>query len=67
MEIDGHDHEDLKYSLSSTPWKKNTPSLIIANTIKGKGVGFMENKVEWHYKSPNHKQLSEAFRELGVV
>lgn len=64
-EIDGHDHESLEHALSSTPWVKEKPSVLIAHTTKGKGVSFMENKVEWHYKSPNKEQLSVALNELG--
>ena len=41
--------------------------MIIANTTKGKGVSFMENKVEWHYKNPNDEQLAKALAELEVV
>ena len=40
------------------------PHLVIANTIKGKGVDFMENTVSWHYKSPNKLQLKEALNQL---
>jgi len=40
------------------------PSLLLAHTTKGKGVSFMENKVEWHYRSPNAEQLSLALAEL---
>ena len=40
------------------------PVVVIAHTVKGKGVSFMENKVEWHYKSPNQNQLAEALAQL---
>jgi transketolase len=63
-EIDGHNHKELFESFQTIPWTKNMPSVIIAHTTKGKGVSFMENKVEWHYKSPNIDQLNEAFKEL---
>ena len=43
---------------------KNKPSVILANTIKGKGVKFMEDKVEWHYKSPNDKELKVAIKQI---
>jgi transketolase len=61
LEIDGHDHRALAevFKIST-----NRPRAIIARTIKGKGVSFMENKLEWHYKSPNQEQLDEALREL---
>ena len=45
--------------------KKNTPKVLIAKTIKGSGVSFMENKVEWHYKSPNDKELKRALKEIN--
>ena len=62
----GHDHEELKNSLSKTN-KKNSPKVIIAHTVKGKGVSFMENRVEWHYKSPDEDQLETALNEIGVM
>lgn len=65
-EVDGHDHDQLKQSLSSVPWELGKPSMLIAHTIKGKGVSFMENKVEWHYRSPNSEQLAQALAELEV-
>ena len=49
--IDGHNHSKISRSLKT---KTNKPLVIIANTVKGKGIRFMENKVLWHYKSPNH-------------
>ena len=64
-EVDGHNHNQLNDALASAPWVKNKPSIVIAHTIKGKGVSFMENKVEWHYKSPNPDQLAAALQELG--
>jgi transketolase len=64
VEVDGHDHDALAKALSSVPWKNNSPSLLLAHTVKGKGVSFMENKVEWHYKSPNSEQAVLALKEL---
>ena len=64
-EIDGHDHDALQQALSTLPWEAGKPSMLIAHTTKGKGVSFMENKVEWHYKSPNASQLEEAIKEIG--
>jgi transketolase len=63
-EIDGHNHDELLLSLRSTPWEAGKPSFLIARTIKGKGVSFMENSVDWHYKSPNKEQLIDALNEL---
>ena len=63
-EIDGHNHQQIFDKLYKVPLEKNKPTVIIANTIKGKGVSFMENKLEWHYKSPNDEQLQIALKEL---
>lgn len=63
-EIDGHDHRMLAEALSSIANEK--PTVIVAHTTKGKGVSFMENRVEWHYKNPNDEQLAMALAELEV-
>jgi transketolase len=63
-EIDGHSHVALLDSLSKK--KENKPKVVIAHTTKGKGVSFMENRVEWHYKSPDDVQLEEAIKELQI-
>lgn len=63
-EVDGHDHAALQDALSAAPWQPGKPSFLIAHTTKGKGVSFMENKVEWHYMSPNDQQLELALAEL---
>jgi transketolase len=64
QEVDGHNHESIEKILTNTPWEKGKPSFLIAHTIKGKGVSFMENKIEWHYKSPTEIQLNTALEEL---
>ena len=64
-EIDGHDHHQISEALGKPGPEK--PTVIIANTIKGKGVSFMENRVEWHYKHPNDAQLAMALEELEVL
>lgn len=64
-EIDGHDHQQIKTVLRQIPFEPNKPCVIIADTIKGKGISFMENRLEWHYKSPNEEQLRQALLELG--
>jgi transketolase len=63
-EVDGHDVVALHSALSSVPWVRNKPSILIAHTTKGKGVSFMENKVEWHYRNPTSEQLSKAIAEI---
>jgi transketolase len=63
-EIDGHDCGQIEEALKSVPWEPDRPSCVIAHTIKGKGVSFMENQLAWHYKSPNEEQLQQALAEL---
>ena len=63
-EVDGHDHEALVSHLSKAPWEPGQPSVLICHTTKGKGVSFMENSVDWHYKSPNDQHLAQALAEL---
>jgi len=63
-EIDGHDMGQVVGVLEKLPLAAGKPSVIVANTIKGKGISFMENKLEWHYKSPTPEQCEAAIREL---
>lgn len=65
-EIDGHDHSEILETLSALPLNSTQPSCIIAHTVKGKGVSFMQNSVLWHYRSPQGQELEEALKELGV-
>jgi transketolase len=62
-EIDGHNHEVIFHTFKSLTRNKK-PKVILAKTIKGHGVNFMENKVEWHYKSPNKEELLKAINQL---
>lgn len=64
-EIEGHNFEQILKVLKNVPFEKNKPSVIIAHTIKGKGVSYMENDLAWHYKIPNEKETKKAFEELG--
>ena len=66
MEIDGHDIEEIIHSFEAARSKKGMPTAIIANTIKGKGVSFMENHADWHGKAPNKEQYEEAINELKL-
>ncbi|MCX6248480.1 MAG: transketolase [Bacteroidetes bacterium] len=63
QEIDGHDHEAIYNALVSTE-NNDRPKVIIAHTVKGKGVDFMEDKLLWHYKSPDEAQLKDAIDQL---
>ena len=61
VEVDGHDFKQL---LAAFLLQHNKPKVIIAHTIKGKGVSFMEDKVEWHYKSPSLDEFEKAIKEV---
>lgn len=62
---DGHDMADLVNTLDSCPFENGKPSLVIADTIKGKGVSFMENRASWHHKVPKEAELELAIHELN--
>ena len=64
---DGHDLEELVSTLKDTPFKEEMPSLLIAHTIKGKGVSFMEDQAGWHHKVPNPEQFQQALEELNSL
>jgi len=63
--IDGHNFEEIFEAFRAAEETKGKPTLIIAKTIKGKGVSYMENKVDWHGSAPNKEQMEIALRELG--
>lgn len=63
-EVDGHDHREIGGALARVPFEPGRPSVIIAHTVKGKGVSFMEDQLAWHYKSPDAEQLARALAEL---
>jgi len=64
MTVNGHDMGELLAAFHQIPNGK--PRAIIANTIKGKGVSFIENRVEWHHKVPNKEQIAAALQELAA-
>jgi len=65
-EVDGHNHSEMINILTEIREQKNdAPSVLICNTIKGKGVSFMEDDVVWHYRPPTSEQLVQALAELG--
>lgn len=66
-EVDGHDLEALTASLRAAVENKGAPSAIIAHTIKGKGVSFMEDDNNWHYRSPSGEEVEAAKAELGLA
>jgi transketolase len=65
--VDGHDLKQLKETFDALPFAKGKPSLIIAHTVKGKGISFMENQVKWHHGVPDQKQYADAVQELDLL
>jgi len=65
-EVDGHDIDMLTEVLKTVPLKKDKPTLIIANTVKGKGVSFMENEPIWHYRLPSEEETKIICEELDL-
>ena len=63
VDVDGHDHEALKKALSKK-FNNDYPTCIVAHTIKGKGVSFMENSLLWHYRDPQGEFYEKAMKEL---
>ncbi len=64
IEVDGHDHAALKRTFAAARLAAGAPICIVAHTVKGKGVSFMEHKVLWHYRSPQGEELRAALKEL---
>lgn len=65
IDIDGHNHEELKKAFNEAKNVKGKPTVIIANTVKGKGVSFMENDILWHYRFPHDGwEYDNALEEL---
>jgi transketolase len=67
LEIDGHNMEKILYALQKTNIHKNQPSVIISNTVKGKGVSFMENNIDFHGVPPNKMEYKMAMEELEIL
>lgn len=64
-EIDGHDVAAIDAALQSAPFEAGRPTCVIAHTIKGKGVSFMEDDLTWHYHAPSDEQVARALEELA--
>jgi transketolase len=64
VEVDGHNFDALIKAFEYAKEVKRRPTMIIANTIKGKGVSFMENELIWHGKAPNEEQKNQAIKEI---
>jgi transketolase len=67
QEIDGHDVMAVESALASVPFETGRPSCIIAHTVKGKGVSFMEDNLLWHYRTPAGDEFDAALRELDEM
>jgi len=63
-EVDGNDTDALLAVFQAVPFEKGKPSLVLANTIKGKGISYMENQAKWHHGVPSEDQLQQALREF---
>ncbi len=64
IEVDGHDYDQLENAYASARECKGKPTLILAHTVKGKGVSFMENKANWHGVAPKPEEAEAAIQEL---
>ncbi|MCR4398005.1 MAG: transketolase [Firmicutes bacterium] len=65
LEIDGHDARQIVEAVEAAGRAKGVPTVAVAHTVKGRGVSFMENQVDWHGKAPSPEQAERALRELG--
>lgn len=66
-EVDGHDLDQLVQAMAADPDGSGRPRAVIANTVKGKGVSFMEDDNNWHYRIPTAEEVAQAARELQVA
>lgn len=66
-EVDGHNFDEVSAAFRSLQFERGKPNVVIAHTVKGKGISFMENDLAWHYKSPTLDQVRAALHELGVA
>ncbi|NLM06040.1 MAG: transketolase [Tissierellia bacterium] len=66
ISINGHDFGEIEEAVNTAKKLKGGPTAIIAKTVKGKGVSFMENQAGWHGKAPNEEERNKALEELGV-
>jgi transketolase len=67
LEIDGHDYVQIIAALESFKLENAKPTAIIAHTVKGKGVSFMQDENNWHYRIPTADEVKLAKLELGVT
>lgn len=67
IEIDGHNFDEIRNALNEAKTVKGKPTMIIAHTVKGKGVSYMENAANWHGVAPNVEQCEIALKDLEVI
>ena len=68
LDVDGHNHDELKTAFAKAKESVDKPTVIIANTIKGKGISFMENDILWHYRFPHDgEEYDGALSELNKI
>ena len=65
-QVNGNSVSELDQVFKEIPFENNQPNLIIANTIKGKGISFIENQVVWHHKLPSEEEYNNAIEELNI-
>lgn len=65
LEVDGHNPNKLSKAFKTVPKVKNRPTVLIAHTVAGRGVSFLENKLEWHYLNLDKTQYSQALEEIN--
>ncbi len=65
--IDAHDYDQIRGALKQAKETKGKPTMVVAKSIKGKGVSFMENQVGWHGSAPNQEQYEQAMKELDAA
>jgi len=62
--VNGHDIPALIQAMRTAPWQPEKPSVVLARTVKGKGIDFIENRREWHHRGPTQQEAEEIFRQL---
>ena len=67
LTIDGHDYDQIEKAIAAFHAESEKPTCILLDTIKGKGVSFMENAVDWHGKGPNDEEYEIAMKELTAA
>ena len=66
-EIDGHDHQQILNAVKGISLDSSKPTMVVSHTVKGKGISFMEDDNNWHYRIPTVEEVQMAKTELGVL